>query len=77
MGIACGYLGALPSMMWALSAATLIFAPLLVLASVWLYTLVFAFASLWFAHFALAELQRLRAAERPASAPLIEASVNA
>ena len=77
MGIACGYLGALPSMMWALSAATLIFAPLLVLASVWLYTLVFAFASLWFAHFALAELQRLRATEQSASAPLIEASVNA
>jgi hypothetical protein len=28
--------------------------------SVWLYTLVFAFAALWFAHFALAALQRLR-----------------
>ena len=77
MGIGCGYLGALPSMMWALSAATLIFAPLLVLASVWLYTLVFAFAALWFAHFALAELQRLRSAEGPAGAPLIEASDNA
>ena len=36
------------------------FAPLLVLASVWLYTLVFAFASLWFAHFTLAQLARLR-----------------
>ena len=77
MGIFCGYLGALPSMMWALSAATLIFAPLLVLASVWLYTLIFAFAALWFAHFALAELQRLRAAELPDAAPLIDVSVNA
>jgi len=80
MGIVCGYLGALPSMMWALSAATLIFAPLLVLVSVWLYTLVFAFAALWFAHFALAELQRLRSAEAAAAAstaaPVIEASVN-
>jgi len=77
MGIVCGYLGALPSMMWVLSAATLIFAPLLVLASVWLYTLVFAFAALWFAHFTLAELQRLRHAEavaaaRAAAAPLVE-----
>ena len=35
-------------------------APVLVLLSVWLYTLVFAFAALWFAHFALAALQRLR-----------------
>jgi len=86
MGIVCGYLGALPSMMWALSAATLIFAPLLVLASVWLYTLVFAFAALWFAHFTLAELQRLRHAEAVAvaraststpAAPLIETAVDA
>jgi Etoposide-induced protein 2.4 (EI24) len=60
IGVACGYLGALPSLLWAASAATLIFAPLLVVASVWLYTLVFAFASCWFAHYGLAELQRLR-----------------
>ena len=77
MGIICGYLGALPSMMWALSAVTLIFAPLLVLASVWLYTLIFAFAALWFAHYALAELQRVRAPEAPAAPALIETSVNA
>jgi hypothetical protein len=31
-----------------------------VVVSVWLYTLVFAFAALWFAHFALARLARLR-----------------
>jgi len=60
IGVACGYLGALPSLLWAASAATLILAPVLVVASVWLYTLVFAFASCWFAHYALAELQRLR-----------------
>ncbi|MBE0547781.1 MAG: EI24 domain-containing protein [Rubrivivax sp.] len=77
MGIFCGYLGALPSMMWALSAATLIFAPLLVLASVWLYTLVFAFAALWFAHFTLAELQRLRGAETATAASTIESGVSA
>ena len=60
MGIVCGYLGALPSLLWAASAATLIFAPLLVLVSVWLYTLVFAFAAAWFAHYALRALQQLR-----------------
>ncbi|MFY7916603.1 MAG: EI24 domain-containing protein [Rubrivivax sp.] len=67
MGIVCGLLGSLPSLIWALGALTLVFAPLLVLASVWLYTLVFAFASLWFAHFTLAQLARLR--PPPAAAP--------
>ena len=67
MGIVCGLLGSLPSLIWALGALTLVFAPLLVLASVWLYTLVFAFASLWFAHFTLAQLARLR--PPPAATP--------
>lgn len=60
MGIACGWLGALPALLWALGTATLIFAPFLLVASVWLYTLVFAFAACWFTHYALAELQALR-----------------
>jgi hypothetical protein len=73
MGIVCGLMGSLPSLIWALGALTLVFAPLLVLASVWLYTLVFAFASLWFAHFTLAQLHRLRQAgtARSGSSPLI------
>jgi len=69
IGVACGYLGALPSLLWAASAATLIFAPILVVVSVWLYTLVFAFASCWFAHYALAELQQLRNQTDAGSAP--------
>jgi hypothetical protein len=60
IGVVTGYLGAAPSLLWAVSAATLVLAPVLVVLSVWLYTLVFAFASLWFAHFALAALQQLR-----------------
>ena len=68
MGMVCGYLGAVPSLVWALGAATLVFAPLLVVVSVWLYTVVFAFASCWFAHFALAHLHRLRGRE-PLSVP--------
>jgi len=60
IGVVCGFLGAAPTLLWAVGAATLIFAPLLVLVSVWLYTLVFAFAALWFAHFALAALHQLR-----------------
>ncbi len=66
MGVACGYLGALPSLLWVASAAALIFAPVLAVVSVWLYTIVFVFASCWFAHFTLADLQRLRHAEATA-----------
>lgn len=65
MGLVAGYLGAAPSLLWALGAATLIFAPLLVLVSVWLYTLVFAFCALWFAHYLLTALQARRAEHEP------------
>jgi hypothetical protein len=68
MGLACGVMGALPTLLWALSAVTLIFAPLLAVLSVWLYTLVFAFGAAWFAHYLLAALHRLRAAEAAAQA---------
>ena len=61
MGVVAGYLGAAPSLLWAVSATMLIFAPILIIVSVWVYTLVFAFSALWFAHFALAALHRLRA----------------
>ena len=60
IGVVCGTLGAAPSLLWAVSALTLVLAPFLILVSIWLYTLVFAFSSLWFAHYLLAALQRLR-----------------
>jgi len=63
IGIACGVLGAAPSLLWAVSALTLVLAPLLIVVAIWLYTLVFAFSALWFAHYLLAALQRLRHAE--------------
>ncbi|MEO8057537.1 MAG: EI24 domain-containing protein [Burkholderiales bacterium] len=61
MGVLTGYLGAAPSLVWASGALVLVFAPVLVPLAVWIYTLVFAFAALWFAHFSLAALQALRA----------------
>lgn len=61
MGIGCGLLGSVPWLVWVAGALTIVFAPLLALVSVWLYTLVFAFASLWYAHYTLAALERLRA----------------
>ena len=69
IGVFSGLLGAAPSLLWAASALTLVFAPLLVAVSVWLYTLVFGFSALWFAHYGLAALAALRgqAAAKPAS----------
>ena len=67
MGVLCGYFGALPSLLWAAGSAALLLAPLLVLVAVWLYTVIFVFAACWFAHFCLAELQRLRDAEATAA----------
>ena len=60
MGILSGYLGAAPSIVWAsgvvFAAAFFVLVPL----AIWIYTLVFAFSSLWFSHYCLAALQRLR-----------------
>ena len=74
MGGVCGALGALPSLLWAAGPMAFILAPLVALVSVWLYTLVFAFASAWFAHYLLAALQAQRASvsigDRPSEQPL-------
>ena len=60
IGVISGYLGAAPSVLWASGAMFIAMAPILVPVAIWIYTLVFAFSSLWFAHFALAALQALR-----------------
>jgi len=62
IGLLTGYLGALPSALWASGAMFIAMAPVLVPAAVWIYTLVFAFSSLWFAHYSLAMLEKLRKA---------------
>lgn len=77
MGVVCGYMGAAPAALWALGAWTVVLAPLLIVASVWAYTLVFAFSSLWFAHYLLPVLQALRqgAAARVALPEVIDNAV--
>ena len=60
IGIFTGYLGAAPSVVWATGALAIVFAPILVPVAVWIYTLVFAFSALWFAHYGLAVLRALR-----------------
>jgi hypothetical protein len=69
IGVLTGYLGAAPSVVWAsgalFAAAFVILVPL----AIWIYTLVFAFSSLWFAHYCLAALERLRAESVAAPVP--------
>ncbi len=60
IGIISGYLGAAPSVLWASGAMFVAMAPILVPAAIWIYTLVFAFSSLWFAHYTLSALEQLR-----------------
>jgi len=45
--------------------------------AIWIYTLVFAFSSLWFTHFCLTALQRLREQGGDPSAPLAAPAIPA
>jgi len=69
IGILCGLLGAAPSVVWAsgllFAAAFFVLVPL----AIWIYTLVFAFSALWFAHYCLDALAQLRAARAAAAPP--------
>ena len=79
IGVLSGFLGAAPSLLWASGAMFIAMAPILVPLAIWIYTLVFAFSSLWFAHYCLAALEQLRkrniaithAASAPAAIELI------
>lgn len=75
MGVLTGYLGAAPTVVWAsgvvFAAAFFVLVPL----AIWIYTLVFAFSSLWFAHFCLMALQQLRQQAAPGSSSSSEAAM--
>ena len=60
MGLVAGLLGAAPSLLWSVGLMAIAMAPLLVPLSIWVYTLIFVFSSLWFVHFCLEALQALR-----------------
>ena len=77
VGVLCGYLGAAPAIVWAsgllFAAAFFVLVPI----AIWIYTLVFAFSALWFAHYCLDALAQLRARRAAAAdmttVPAIEA----
>jgi len=61
LGVLTGYLGAAPALLWAWGVLAIVLSPVLLPLAIWVYTLVFAFSSLWFAHYALAALEVQRA----------------
>jgi hypothetical protein len=72
MGVLTGFLGAAPSLVW---ASAIVFAAAFVVllpAAIWIYTLVFAFSSLWFAHYCLSALEALRARNETGQNPLAQ-----
>ncbi|MFS2033778.1 EI24 domain-containing protein [Polaromonas sp. CT11-55] len=76
IGVLSGYLGAAPSLIWASGAMFVAMAPILVPVAIWIYTLVFAFSSLWFAHYTLAALEQLRKRNNAlAPDPLVQAEL--
>ena len=60
IGIATGSLGAVPGLLWLGGVISVILFPLLAALSIWLYLLVFVFGGLWFQHYCLDALVRLR-----------------
>jgi Etoposide-induced protein 2.4 (EI24) len=71
IGIVAGYLGALPSLIWAAGAMAAVFAIVLLPIALWLYTLIFAFSSLWFIHYCLGALEQHRAIQVPLPAEVL------
>ena len=75
IGVVCGFLCGIPSLIWTISIKLLVLAPVVMPAALWLYTMIFTFSALWFTHYGLAVLASLRDAEtamravQPAVAP--------
>lgn len=61
MGVACSYLGMLPTLLFGLGWLALALLPVLMLLSLWLYALAVTFAALWFVHYLFATLVATRA----------------
>lgn len=63
MGIISGMLGAVPTFFWATSALALVLFPIVSFVALWVYSVIFVFAALWFTHFLLDALKVLREEE--------------
>ena len=69
IGVLCGYMGAAPAVVWASGVLFAALFVVLVPLAIWIYTFVFVFSSLWFAHYCLAALAERRAQNAPVPPP--------
>ena len=69
IGVVTGSLGAVPGLLWLGGVVSVILFPLLAALAIWLYLLVFVFSGLWFQHFCLDALARLRSTPMNADDP--------
>jgi hypothetical protein len=70
VGMLSGAAGALPGIVWVGgSLISVVLAPFLILASVWIYLLIFIFTGLWFQYYCLQALADLRGAAADAVMP--------
>jgi hypothetical protein len=69
IGVATGSLGAIPGLLWLGGVVSVILFPLLAALAIWLYLLVFVFSGLWFQHYCLDALGRLRSMPMAADDP--------
>ena len=76
IGVLTGYLGAAPSIVWASGALFAAAFVILVPVAIWIYTLIFAFSSLWFSHYCLTALENLRAESSPFVPPALLETVS-
>lgn len=63
MGIVSGMLAAVPTFFWATSVLALVLFPIVSFVALWIYSLIFVFAALWFTHYLLEALKELRSNE--------------
>lgn len=71
IGVAAGAMGAAPTLLWLGGALSVVLFPLLAGVSIWLYVLVFVFSGLWFQHYTLEALERLRRDQPAARAEIV------
>ncbi|WP_255535037.1 EI24 domain-containing protein [Polynucleobacter sp. Nonnen-W13] len=63
MGVISGVLGAVPTFFWATSVLALVLFPIVSFVALWIYSLIFVFAALWFTYYLLEALKELRSNE--------------
>lgn len=63
IGVASGLLSSLPTAIWVVSAWLLLFFPVFAAVTIWIYAFILVFTALWFGHYCLRALQRMRANE--------------